>query len=76
MQQQAIGEVGQMTTAMIKTAIDDHNKKIIDYQHQLDNLRPAFLFDYETIAKLDEILQDTIACRSMLMSMLKDGEQE
>lgn len=65
-----------MTTAMIKTAIKQHNTKIANYQCKLDSLRPAFLFEYETIAKLDEILQDTIACRSMLMSMLKDGEQE
>lgn len=65
-----------MTTAMIKTAIDKHNKKIIVYQHRLDNLRPAFLFDYETIAKLNGILQDTITCRDMLESMLKDGKQE
>lgn len=70
MQQQDIGEVGQMTTAMIKTAIAEYDAQIANYQHRLDNLRPAFLFDYSVVAKLDNILQDTIACRDMLTSML------
>lgn len=65
-----------MTIAMIKAAIDEHNAKMIDCQQKLNDLRPAFLFDYNVVAKLDEILQNTIACRDMLMSMLKDGEQE
>lgn len=47
-----------MTTAMIKAAIDEHNAKMIDCQQKLNDLRPAFLFDYNVVAKLDDILQD------------------
>ena len=62
-----------MTVMEIKGAIGQHNKLISDYQHQLDDLRPAFLYDYEVINRLDSILQDAIACKDMLSDMLKDG---
>lgn len=62
-----------MTIKQIGAEIDKHDRKIIDVRHQLDTMRPAFLYDYAIINRLDSILQDAIACKDMLSDMLKDG---
>lgn len=62
-----------MTIKQIGLEIDKHDRKIIDVEHQLKGMRPAFMYDYYTIKKLDDILQDTLVCRDMLSEMLKDG---
>ena len=63
-----------MTVKVINTAIVQHDQVIKEYQDKLASMSPAFLYDYAVTDKLNNILEDTIACRDMLSDMLKDGD--
>lgn len=65
-----------MNDEVIRKAINECDHKISDYEKHLEEMYPSFLYDYEDVKKLDDVLLNTLACRDMLMEMLKEGDEQ
>lgn len=62
-----------MTVEGMKLQLSDYDATIAEQQRKLDDMRPAFLFDYDAVDKCDEVLQNLIDCRDMLAEILKEA---
>lgn len=65
-----------MTVTTILIAIANYNQKISAYEHKIDSMQPAFLYDYDEIDVAERNLCEAIACRDSLMGMLIGGDLE
>lgn len=63
-----------MTVTTILIAIAKYNYKISVYERKLDNMQPAFLYDYDEIDMTERNLCEAIACRDSLVDMLIGGD--
>ncbi len=63
-----------MTVNKIIVVIAEYNQKISGYERKLDNMQPAFLYDYDEIDMTERNLCEAIACRDSLIDMLIGGD--
>jgi hypothetical protein len=62
-----------MTVKKTIMAIADYNQKINGYERKIDNMQPAFLYDYDEIDTVERNLCEAVACRASLIDMLIGG---
>lgn len=63
-----------MTVTTIVMAIANYNQKISAYEHKIDSMQPAFLYDYDEIDMTERNLCEAIAGRDSLIGMLTGGD--